>query len=119
MGKIRSHRFRIGGVLLGVCCIAVIAGTSRAQEVQFFCDILVAYSCTTTGCRPVQQTRFPARYRYGKVTPHTLRHTRATWLMQAGVNIWEAGGSLGMSVRVLEANYAHHHPDWQRRAADI
>jgi integrase len=55
----------------------------------------------------------------GKVTPHTLRHTRATWLMQAGVNVWEAGGSLGMSVRVLEANYAHHHPDWQRRAANI
>jgi hypothetical protein len=25
----------------------------------------------------------------GRVTPHTLRHTAATWLMQRGVPIWE------------------------------
>ena len=28
----------------------------------------------------------------GKVTPHTLRHTAATWLMQRGVPVWEAAG---------------------------
>ena len=33
----------------------------------------------------------------GKVTPHTLRHTAATWLMQRGVPVWEAAGFLGMS----------------------
>ncbi|WP_461357451.1 tyrosine-type recombinase/integrase [Bradyrhizobium sp. USDA 4454] len=33
----------------------------------------------------------------GKVTPHTLRHTAATWLMQRGVPTWEAAGFLGMS----------------------
>jgi integrase len=26
----------------------------------------------------------------GRVTPHTLRHTAATWLMQLGAPIWEA-----------------------------
>jgi len=26
----------------------------------------------------------------GKVTPHVLRHTAATWLMRRGVSIWEA-----------------------------
>ena len=36
----------------------------------------------------------------GKVTPHTLRHTAATWLMQAGVDPWEAAGYLGMSVEI-------------------
>lgn len=41
----------------------------------------------------------------GKVTPHTLRHTAATWLMQAGVDMWEAAGFLGMSVAVLERTY--------------
>lgn len=55
----------------------------------------------------------------GKVTPHTLRHTRATWLVQAGVNLWEAAGSLGMTVKTLETTYGHHHPDWQKAAAEI
>jgi integrase len=45
------------------------------------------------------------------VTPHTLRHTCATWLMQAGVLAWDAAGYLGMSVQVLEEVYGHHHPD--------
>jgi len=53
------------------------------------------------------------------VTPHTLRHTRATWLMQAGVSPWEAAGSLGMSVEMLEMTYGHHHPDWQKAAAAV
>jgi len=45
-----------------------------------------------------------------KVTPHTLRHTAATWLMQAGTDIWVAAGYLGMTVATLERNYGHHHP---------
>jgi len=46
-----------------------------------------------------------------KVTPHTLRHTAATWLMQSGTDRWQAAGYLGMSVEVLEKVYGHHHPD--------
>ena len=45
------------------------------------------------------------------VTPHTLRHTSATWLMQAGVEPWVAAGYLGMTVKTLVDNYGHHHPD--------
>jgi integrase len=45
------------------------------------------------------------------VTPHVLRHTAATWLMQAGTDIWEAAGFLGMTVEMLSARYGHHHPD--------
>lgn len=55
----------------------------------------------------------------GQVTPHTLRHTRATWLMQAGVSPWEAAGALGMSLKVLESTYGHHHPDWQKAASEV
>ena len=36
------------------------------------------------------------------VVPHTLRHTCATWLAQAGVPVWEAAGFLGMSVEMFE-----------------
>jgi integrase len=53
----------------------------------------------------------------GRVTPHTLRHTAATWLMQRGVPIWEAAGFLGMSPEVLQDTYGHHHPDFLQRAA--
>ncbi|WKA29343.1 site-specific integrase [Bradyrhizobium roseum] len=50
------------------------------------------------------------------VTPHTLRHTAATWLMQAGTNLWDAAGYLGMTVEVLERVYGHHHPDYLAEA---
>lgn len=53
------------------------------------------------------------------VTPHCLRRTRATWLMQAGVDMWEAAGHLGMTTRMLEDVYAKHHPDWQKRASEV
>ena len=51
-------------------------------------------------------------------TPHTLRHTRATWLMQRGTPIWEAASSLGMTVQQLERSYGHHHPNFQEAAAN-
>ncbi len=53
----------------------------------------------------------------GNVTPHTLRHTAATWLMQQGVDIWQASGFLGMSPQVLINTYGHHHPDYMGQAA--
>jgi hypothetical protein len=53
----------------------------------------------------------------GNVTPHTLRHTAATWLMQAGVDKWDASGFLGMSLEMLDRVYGHHHPDHLRSAA--
>jgi integrase len=34
-----------------------------------------------------------ARALLEEVSPHTLRHTAATWLMKAGVPIWEASQS--------------------------
>ena len=52
------------------------------------------------------------------ITPHILRHTAATWAMQRGVNVWDAAGWLGMSPEVLERVYGHHHPDFQRDAAE-
>jgi integrase len=54
------------------------------------------------------------------VTRHTLRHTRATHLMQSGrVTTWEAAGFLGMTVRTLERIYGHHSPDHQGDAPDV
>ncbi len=52
------------------------------------------------------------------VVRHTLRHTSATWLMQAGADMWEASGFLGMTRETLEKTYGHHHPDHQSGVGD-
>lgn len=55
----------------------------------------------------------------GKLTPHTLRYTAATWLMQSGVDKWEAAGFLSMSVAMLDRVYCHRHPAHLRTAAHV
>jgi integrase len=52
------------------------------------------------------------------VTPHVLRHTCATWLMQRGVPMWEAAGFLAMTRETLERVYGHHHPGYLRSAVE-
>lgn len=52
------------------------------------------------------------------VTPHTLKHTAATWLMQSGTDPWQAAGFLSTSLETLLRVYGHHHPDYQREAAE-
>lgn len=47
------------------------------------------------------------------IVRHTLRHTAATWLMQAAADKWETSGYLGMTLETLEKTYGHHHPDHQ------
>lgn len=49
--------------------------------------------------------------------PHICRHTAATWLMQAGVDLYEASGYLGMTPETLWSTYGHHHPSFQEAAA--
>src|SRR5690606_20155432 len=48
---------------------------------------------------------------------YTLRHTAATWMAQVGVPLWEIAGHLGhQDTRMVEKHYAHHHPDFRKRA---
>ena len=52
-----------------------------------------------------------------KITPHTLRHTAATWLMQQGVDKWETAGFLGMSEAMVERSMGTTTPlfrPWRR-----
>jgi integrase len=53
------------------------------------------------------------------VTPHVLRHSRATHSLKQGVSPWEVANALGMSVTVLMNVYGHHAPDWQKDAANV
>ena len=51
------------------------------------------------------------------VTPHILRHTCATWLLQTKVEAWDVAGLLGMSLAMLERVYGHHDPRYQLATA--
>jgi integrase len=89
----------------------------RAHLRRWFSNGLVHEYFVEWNGKPVQsvKTAFKTALRLagiqGRVTPHTLRHTAATWLMQNGVDKWEAAGFLGMSVEMLDRVYGHHHPD--------
>jgi len=52
------------------------------------------------------------------VTPHILRHTRATNMLQQRKDPVEASKALGMSLAVLMQVYGHHHPDWQKDVSE-
>lgn len=52
------------------------------------------------------------------VIPHTLRHTAATWMAQAGVSIVEIAQILGQSVQRTTERYIKHHPDYLRAGVD-
>jgi integrase len=51
------------------------------------------------------------------VTPHTLRHTAATWMVQAGVPTPEVARFLGNTEKMIEKVYGKHSPDYLRAAA--
>ena len=50
------------------------------------------------------------------VSPHTLRHTRGTWMAQDGVDLWKIAGWLGQSYATTVELYAHHSPDFMDEA---
>jgi integrase len=51
------------------------------------------------------------------VSPHTLKHTAATWLMQSGTDPFKISDFLATSVQTLLKHYGHHNPDHQNEVA--
>lgn len=52
-----------------------------------------------------------------EITPHWMRHTCATWLMESDIEMWDAAAYTGMTVKTLEQHYAHHRPSYLADAA--
>ena len=48
--------------------------------------------------------------------PHDLRHTCATWMMQAGVKASRVAGVLATTEKMIERVYGHHSPDYLQDA---
>jgi integrase len=51
------------------------------------------------------------------VTPHTLRHTVITWMLQARVPIWEVAEFAGMTVKLIQETYGRATVEFRRPAA--
>ena len=49
---------------------------------------------------------------------HTLRHTFASWLVMAGVDLYPVAKLLGDTLQMVEDTYAHLAPDFKRRAIE-
>jgi integrase len=52
----------------------------------------------------------------GPLTPHVLRHTRATHLLQAGVDPWAVANLLGDTLTTITRVYGHACPAYLQRA---
>lgn len=120
--KKRAPRTRLGRRILGHLRRWKVIDEKARRESNIGAAYLhvVAYKGQPVAkLRRSWDTACDLAYQGDEVTPHVLRHTRATWMMQQGVELWEAAGALGMSIKTLEQVYGHHHPDWQKRAAEV
>jgi integrase len=52
------------------------------------------------------------------VTPHTLRHTCVTWLLEQDMPPWRVGQYVGMSVQMVDRVYGHINDEMQRETAN-
>lgn len=50
------------------------------------------------------------------VTPHTLKHTCITWMLQAGVSTWEVAGFTSTGENLIRRRYGHHCPGHMENA---
>ena len=54
-----------------------------------------------------------------EVTPHVLKHTCATLMLQNKVSTWDVAGVLGTSEQVIRKTYGHHSVEHLRRAVEV
>ena len=52
----------------------------------------------------------------GRLTPHVLRHTRATHLLQKGVDPYAVAALLGDNLSTVLRVYGHHCPGYLEEA---
>lgn len=119
--RIQTHLRRWKRIDDAARALAVEQGGSGdgAKPLPVYLNIVSWRGCGVRSVRTAWDAAIEMAWLDDEVTPHVLRHTRATWMMQQGVDLWQAAGSLGMSVQMLQENYGHHHPDWQREAAEV
>jgi integrase len=101
---------------------AVLADPRQAAEVLSNMDQELAVKILT-GMKPKVAGEIMTYVKTDKaakltdVTPHTLKHTAATWLLRAGIDLWDVAGLTSTSAKTLETVYGHHSPEFQKASA--
>jgi integrase len=54
-----------------------------------------------------------------RVTPHSLRHTCATWMLLEGKSPYQVGRYIGMSAAMVERTYGHVTDEAQLATANV
>lgn len=93
----------------------------RMKDERLFDHFVLDNDCSITS--PIERLRREVYNRtqnpkFKLLTPHVLRHTRATHMARAGRPLWEIAGILGDTIQTVAKTYLHHMPDHLRAAAD-
>lgn len=81
-------------------------------------NYVIEYAGRQVGCVKQAFARAAARAHLEKVSPHTLRHSGATWMAMAGVDMRRISIMLGHSLQRTTEMYAKYAPDYLADAAD-
>jgi integrase len=113
-GTGRGNKGRVRSVPIS----AELMATLRAAQQLATSDDVVEFARERVGSVRTGFTAACRRARLAGVTPHTLRHTAATWMAQSAVPMWEIAGYLGQKdVGMVERVYGHHSPEHLRTAS--
>lgn len=104
----------------GQCAIPsrLLLHLRRARKLEFDIGHVICW-----GGKPVAEIKTAFnnaadRVYLKNVSPHTLKHTAATWLMQSGKDPFKISDFLATSVPTLLKHYGHHNPDHQFEIAE-
>ena len=105
-GKIRIHRKLLGH-------LRRVKARQNASDLDFVIQWggRRARDIKKSFARAVQLSGIQKR-----VTPHTLKHTSISWMLQNSASIWDVADFAATSVRTIEKVYGHHCPSHQERA---
>jgi integrase len=113
-GTGRGNKGRVRSVPIS----AELMATLQAAQQLASSDYVVEFAGERVGSVRTGFTAACRRAGLTGVTPHTLRHTAATWMAQDRVPMWEIAGYLGhKDVGMVERTYGHHSPDHLKTAS--
>jgi integrase len=104
----------------GQCAIPVrlLGHLTRAKKRQFDIGNVILWDGKPVADIKTSFNHAVDRVYLPHVSPHTLKHTAATWLMQSGKDPFKISDYLATSVPTLLKHYGHHNPDHQREIAE-